>query len=210
MSVAIHYDFPRNYEVELLENVPQSKTRPGGPPTAVHASLHQFPARLEEEDRTGIFLRVIPQAANAWIGFFVLGFDSPEIASGIYSCPDPGSLCVVIGGYAYVVDASDPLSWTQIEQRPVVEVKTVPEVKLLLFVGFTSITGLGESARLWTTERLSWEGISVTGIHNTTLHGMGWDMLTDKEIPFEVDLLTGKSKGGAGPGYFSQQTELAP
>ncbi len=189
--IPVHYVFPRSYEVELLNS-----------PVAPHERLHQFPARLEEGDRTGIYLRVTSQSAHAWTGFFVLGFDSPQVASGLYSCPDPGSLCIVIGGYAYLVAANDPQHWMQIEQRPVVEVKPIAELKLLLFVGFTSITGLRESDSLWTTERLSWEGLSITGIQGTSLHGMGWDMITDKEIPFEVDLLTGKSKGGARPREF--------
>jgi hypothetical protein len=186
-----HYVFPHNYEVDVLESY--SLVNPV-------EELHQFPAELEAPDRNGTYLRVMPQAGTTWIGFFALGFDSPQVANGIYSCPDPASLCAVVGGYAYVVDARDPQRWVQIEQWPVVETKAVSNLKLLLFVGFTSITGLGESNQPWTTERLSWEGLSITAIQGTTMHGTGWDMITDKEVPFEVDLLTGKSQGGARPG----------
>lgn len=193
--IGIHFNFPRSYEVKQLESYS---------PVNPLEHLHQFPAQLEEGDRAGIHLRVTPQTANPWVGFFALGFDSQKVASGLYSCPDPGSLCVVIGGYAYVIDAANPQSWMQVEQRPVVEVKPVPGLKRLLFVGFTTITGLGEQAHLWTTERLSWEGLSVARIENTTLHGMAWDMIEDKEVPFEVDLRTGKSKGGARPQAISR------
>lgn len=188
--IPIHYVFLHNYEITLLKS-PSLVIPP--------EHFHQFPARLEEQDRNGIYLQVSPRSANQWMGFFARGFDSQQVATGIYSCPDPGSLCVVTGGYAYVVDAANPKSWMQIEQRPVVEVKSVTDLKLLLFVGFTTITGLGESACLWTTQRLSWEGLSLIRIENTTLHGMAWDMIEDKEVPFEVDLLTGQSKGGARP-----------
>lgn len=187
--IGIHYIFPHNYEIRLLETY--SLVNPV-------ERLHQFPARLEEGDRTGAYLRVTPQGSQAWIGFFVLGFDSDKVASGIYSCPDADSLCAVVGGYAYFVNAGDPQRWMQIEQRPVVEVRPVPELNLLLFAGFTSITGL-ESNRLWTSERLSWEGLSISGIQGNTLHGLGWDAITDNEVPFEIDLSTGKSKGGARP-----------
>lgn len=186
--IAIHYVFPHNYEVELLDS-----------PTASSERLYQFPARLEEGDRTGIYLRITPQSGQTWIGFFAQGFDSSQVASGICSCPDPGWVCVASGGYAYLVEAGNPQSWMQIEQRPVVEVKPVSDLQLLLFVGFTSITGLGTSGGLWTTDRLSWEGLSITEIHAGILLGTGWDMIADKEVPFEVDLLTGKSKGGAWP-----------
>ena len=189
-SAGINLVFPHNYEVKLLESY-----------SLVHPAekLHQFPAELEEGDRSGVYVRVKPKGSVAWIGFFALGFDSKQVAHGIFSCPDPDWLCAVAGGYAYLVDTTNPERWMQIEQRPVTEVRPVPELKLLLFTGFTSITALGASQQLWTTERLSWEGVTVTQIQGTALHGFGWDAITDKEVPFEVDLLTGKSKGGARP-----------
>ena len=189
-GVPFNYVFARNYEVKLLESY-----------SLVHPTekLHQFPAKLEEGDRTGQYLRVHLKNSAPWIGFFAMGFESGQVASGIYSCPDPDWLCVVSGGYAYAVDATNPQHWLQIEQRPVVEVRVVHELKLLLFIGFTTITVLGESQRTWTSERLSWEGISISGIQGTILHGTGWDAITDKDATFEMDLSTGKSKGGARP-----------
>lgn len=161
--------------------------------------LYQFPARLEEGDRTGSYVRVTSGKSAAWVGFFALGFDSGEVASGTYSCPDPDWLCVVAGGYGYIVDATSPDQWVQIEQRPIVQVRAEPELKLLIFVGFTSISCLGEANHLWTSERLSWEGISISNIEEEVLHGTGWDAITDKEVPFQLDLCTGKSTGGAKP-----------
>jgi len=189
-AIHVNYVFPHNYEINVRESY-----------SLIHPAekLYQFPAQLEEGDRTGVYLRVAKKDCGPWIGFFAQGFDSDEVANGVYSCPDPDWLCAVARGYAYLVDSANPQRWVQIEQRPVVAVRALPELKLLLFVGFTSITVLGESQQLWTTERLSWEGISISAIQEATLHGMGWDAPADKEVPFEVDLLTGKSKGGARP-----------
>jgi len=186
-----NFFFPRNYEVKALESY-----------SLVHPTekLYQYPGQLEEQDRTGVYVRVVPREGRAWIGFFALGFDSEQVANGIYSCPDPDSLCVAVGGYAYIVNAAGPAVWTQVEQRPVIEVRALPEMKLLLFTGFTSITAFGEAGRLWTTEKLSWEGITVKEIKSQALYGTGWDAMADKEVPFEVNLLTGESTGGAKPG----------
>jgi hypothetical protein len=184
------FDFPRSYEVKVLESY--SLAHP-------LEKLYHFPAELEEGDRLGVYLRVVPQSGPAWIGFFALGFDSSQVAHGVYSLPDSVSFCVVAGGYAYVVKAADPGKWEQVDQRPVVEVRVVPELKLLLFAGFTTMTAYGEAGKLWTTERLSWEGISITEIKGEKLIGTGWDALKDKDVAFEVDLLTGKSSGGARP-----------
>lgn len=194
-TVILHDVFPRNYEIQALESY--SLLHPA-------EKLYQYPAQLEEGDRTGNYIRVTPKSSRTWIGFFAAGFDSADVANGIYSCPDPDSLCVLAGGYGYIVSAANPDHWTQIEQRPVVEVRAAPELKLLLFIGFTSITGLAQQNQLWTTGRLSWEGISIARIDGTLLHGMGWDAVTDKEVPFQVDLLTGKSTGGARPGAGSR------
>jgi hypothetical protein len=187
---AITFVFPHNYNIKVLDSYnlvnPLEK-------------LHHFPVKLEEGDRTGIYLHISPGNSNAWVGFFALGFDSSEVASGIYSCPDPDWLCVIIGGYGYIVNTRQPEQWMRIEQRPIVQVRAVPEMKLLVFVGFTSITVLAEAQRLWTSERLSWEGISISKIEDGILHGMGWDAIADKELPFQLNLLTGESTGGTRP-----------
>ena len=185
-----NFVFPRNYEAKVLESCPLVS------PTE---KLHHFPAVLEEGDRSGIYVRVNPNNARPWIGFFAMGFESEHAARGLYSCPHPDSLCVVVGGYAYLVSAFDPERWMQLEQRPVMDVRPVPEFKLLLFVGATTISAVGESGWLWTTGRLSWEGITISEIQEQVLHGTGWDAIKDQEVPFAVDLTTGQHSGGIRP-----------
>jgi len=75
----------------------------------------------------------------------------------------------------------------------------VSQHSLLLFAGFTSITAVGSEGIAWTTERLTWEGLTITEIDGDKLLGHGWDAPADKEVPFEVDLNTGKHTGGARP-----------
>jgi hypothetical protein len=190
------FTFPRNYEVRILEAAP-----------LIHPveKLYHYPVELEEGDRSGAYVRVTPQSAPAWVGFFALGFDSDQVVNQICSTPDPERLCVVVGGYAYVMEASDPAQWLQVEQKPVVDCRVVSQHSLLLFVGFTSITALGISGIAWTTERLTCEGLTITAVDGGKLLGHGWDALADKEVPFEVDLKTGKHKGGARPSATSRE-----
>jgi hypothetical protein len=191
-----NFVFPRSYDAKVLESY--SLVSPV-------EKLHHFPAMLEEGDRSGIYVRVVPRGTQqkaaslqpkSWIGFFALGFESEHAARGLYSCPNPDFLCVVVGGYAYLVNTVDPDHWMQLEQRPVMDVRPVLELKLLIFVGATTISAVGESGLQWTTGRLSWEGISISEIRQQVLLGTGWDALRDKEIPFEVDLTTGRHTGG--------------
>ena len=184
------FTFPHNYEVRILEAVP---------PVHPIERLYHYPVELEEGDRSGAYVRVTPQNGPAWVGFFALGFDSDQVVSAICSTPDLDSFCVVVGGYAYVVKASGPAQWLRVEQSPVVDLRVLSQQGLLLFAGFTSITAVGSEGAAWTTERLTWEGLTITSINGEKLLGHGWDALADKEAPFEVDLKTGKHKGGARP-----------
>lgn len=184
------FTFPRNYEVRILE---------AAPPVHPVEKLYHYPVELEEGDRSGAYVRVTPQSGPAWVGFFALGFDSDQVVSQLCSTPDPDSFCVVVGGYAYVVKAAHTAEWLHVEQRPVVDMRVLPQQGLLLFAGFTSITAVGSEGIAWTTDRLSWEGLTITEVRGDKLLGRGWDALADKEVPFEVDLKTGKHMGGARP-----------
>jgi hypothetical protein len=186
----LDFTFPRNYEVKAL---------PSAPPVHPLERLYHYPVELEEGDRSGAYLRVVPRAGAAWTGFFALGFESDQVMNALYSCPDPDSLCAVVGGYAYVVKATDPTSWFLVEQRPVTDLRAVSQHELLLLTGFTTISAVGRGGLHWTTERLSWEGVSITEISGNKLRGLGWDALMDKQVPFEVHLPTGKHSGGARP-----------
>jgi hypothetical protein len=78
-----------------------------------------------------------------------------------------------------------------IPYRPVLEVLPVPAQELLLFLGHHSIIAWGKNGQIWESPKLSDEGLSVSGIEGETLHGLGWQMMTDKETPFALDLRTG-------------------
>ena len=65
---------------------------------------------------------------------------------------------------------------------------------LILFVGHVSILAWGPDGEAWESPRLSWEGLTGLRIDGDTLHGLGWDMKTDRDLPFALDLKTGLRK----------------
>ena len=105
-------------------------------------------------------------------------------------------MCAIAGGYAYIIDTEEPEHFTHIALKPVVEVKPLVAQGLLLFVGFHSIVAWGRDGFAWQSARLSWEGIRMIGVDGDVLHGLGWDMMTDREVAFSLDLLTGSIRGG--------------
>lgn len=180
--------FPHDWQVEILESAPL--IAPG--------RHYIYPQAVEEVERGAlqIYFRSRPGAETA-MATFALGFDDPSLPFGIWSCPNPHQICAVAGGYAYVVDADRPDNWMQIPYRPVTWVDAAPKQKLLLFASFHSLWALGVEGRAWETGRLSWEGLRVTRIDDRQVHGLGWDLETDLEVPFTVDLATGRHTGGA-------------
>ena len=83
-----------------------------------------------------------------------------------------------------------------LEQRPVTAILPIPEAELLLLAGFHDVLALGVDGIRWRTERLSWEGVTLGSVRDGVLHGLGWDMFADTEVPFTVDLRSGAHQGG--------------
>lgn len=173
------------------------------PPLIAPARQLTYPQQIAgEEDalaRGALQLMVRPATGAAFLATCALGFTDPSMPTGIFPCPRPEEICAVAGGYAYIIDTTHPERCTHIALKPVVEVRSLPEQNLLLFSGFHTIVAWGEQGLAWQTTKLSWEGLRITGIEGNTLHGFGWNLMTDKEVAFSVDLLTGQHQGGGFP-----------
>jgi hypothetical protein len=90
-----------------------------------------------------------------------------------------------------VVNTLDPKEFTHIEFRPVFEVRPLVELNLLLVIGSQALLAWGPDGEAWQTPRLSSEGLRIAEVRGNELHGFGWDLVTNREIPFTVDLRTG-------------------
>jgi hypothetical protein len=166
-------------------------------PMILPARQFVYPALVEEVERGALEIMIRPSfGAGPFLATCALGFAGDNVPSGIWACPDPAWICAVAGGYAYLIDTSDPARWEQLPYRPVTNVTVVAEHALLVFTGFQSLLAWGRSGKVWETGRLSWDGLRVTAIHGDTLLGLGWDMTTDRELEFNVNLKTGEHWGG--------------
>jgi hypothetical protein len=182
--------FAQNWSAEILKT----------PPLIAPARQFIYPQQIAGEEDTlargALQLLVRPAAGGVFLATCALGFTNPAMPTGVFACPDPQQMCAVAGGYAYVVDTAQPEHCTHISLKPVVEVRPLVEHDLLLFVGFHSIVAWGREGLAWNSARLSWEGVRITGIEGNALHGIGWNLLTDREVGFSIDLITGLHQGG--------------
>jgi hypothetical protein len=187
LPLVLDYTFPHDWEAEVLT----------ARPMILPARQFVYPARVEEVERGALEIMIRPSlGAGPFLATCALGFAGDNVPSGIWACPDPAWICAVAGGYAYLIDTSDPARWEQVAYRPVTNVTVVAEHALLVFAGFQSLLAWGRSGKVWETGRLSWDGLRITAIHGETLLGLGWDMTTDRELEFNVNLKTGEHRGG--------------
>ena len=183
-------EFPRNWSAEILKT----------PPLIAPARQFTYPKQIAgEEDalaRGALQLMVRPVSGGMLLATCALGFTDPAMPTGVFACPNPHEMCAVAGGYAYVIDTAQPEHCTHIALKPVVEVRSLVAQKLVLFVGFHSILAWGQNGLAWESARLSWEGLRIMSIDGDMLHGFGWNLVTDREVAFSLNLLTGQHQGG--------------
>jgi len=186
--------FAREWDVEVLER----------PPWIAPARQFVYPRQVAGEEETlargALLLMVRPATGGEFLATCARGFVDARMPTGVYGCPNAREMCAVAGGYAYIVDTGAPENCVQIPLRPVVEMLTLLEYSLLVFVGFHSIVAWGPHGLAWESARLSSEGIRVTAVEHGELRGFGWDLQTDKEVEFVLDLKTGKHRGEASGG----------
>jgi hypothetical protein len=189
-------EFSHDWRIEVLK----------APPLIAPARQFIYPQQIAgEEDalaRGALQLMVHPAAGGTFLATCALGFTNPAMPTGVSACPNPQEMCAVAGGYAYVIDTAQPERCTHIPLKPVVEIRVLPAQELLLFVGFHSLAAWGREGLAWESARLSWEGLRITSIDGTTLHGVGWNLMTDRDVAFSLDLATGDHHGG---GFTQQQ-----
>ena len=186
MAAGFQWDFAHNWMAEVLT------VRPMILPTRHYT----YPAVVEEVEKGALEVLVRRGEEQPWLATCALGFRDAAAPTGLWAMPDPDWLCAVSGGYAYLIDTREPERFVQMVWRPVLQVRAVSELGLLLFVGHHAMVAWGRDGLAWESERLSWEGVTIDRVEGETLHGSGWDLMTDRETPFALDLTTGLRRQG--------------
>jgi hypothetical protein len=187
----IDLSFPHRWRAEILS----------ARPLILPPRHYVYPQQVEEIERGALEVLVKPMAddetvsVQQFLATCALGFRDSAVPSGVWTCPNPGELCAVAGGYAYLIDTTAPEQFTMIPYRPVLEVRALRAAGLLLFVEHRSILAWGAEGQAWESGKLSDEGITALRVENGILHGLGWQMATDEEMPFSLDLTSGKTAG---------------
>ena len=185
--------FEHNYSAAVLNEFPSGEAR-----------VLYYPGASNQGGRDGMAVAVTPQDRNKWIGVFAFGAFGASITA-ISSTPDPGTMCVVSKGAGYLIKPNKPEQWSDIPIVPITYLKPMPEHRMILLADYTSIAALGAEGLIWRTQRLSWDGISISRITTEHIEGEGWDPTTTRRPAFRVSLATGESSGGSSPETVKQR-----
>ncbi|HEX7730269.1 MAG TPA: hypothetical protein VF392_14655 [Terracidiphilus sp.] len=191
-SPTINLTFPHRWQARILP----------ARPLILPQRNFVYPAQAEEVERGALEILITFEpshsqekhspSAQEFLATCALGFADPIVPSGLWSCPKPEEICAVAGGYAYLINTVEPEQFTFLALRPVLSIHVAVAAQRLIFVGHRGILAWGPDGLAWDAGKLSDEGITVARIDDTTLHGLGWEMMTDQETPFVLDLATGQ------------------
>jgi hypothetical protein len=181
------FTFPHSYEVEQVREWPGSGS--------FSVPVIYFPPPKARAEHDGLWLMAKAKSGKTWIGVFSFGYTSPPAFSRVISSPNPESVCVVSHGSAYIVNAEKPDVWEQVPILPVLEIRPLPEHKLLVFSDFTGLGACGSNGLAWRSPRVCWDELKITKVTSETIEGTGYDPTNslNQEMQFAVDLRTGRS-----------------
>ena len=180
----MNFAFEHRFACELLDEFP-----------AGLAPRYMFPSK-GASGQDGLIVRMLPEDRRVWIGVFAFGRFGSQGLSNISSTPDPYKVCVVATGAGYIVNTRDPRDWEAVASVPIIDVVSAQTARLIIFADYTELVAYGEDGMKWRTKRLALDGLRIIEVGECTLVGEYEDLRSESVQRFEVDLLTGSSRGG--------------
>ena len=191
---------------EMLAGEGWQVQRLAGPPLIRPARQFTFPfAVAGEEDalaRGAMWLEVRIAGEGSWLAQCALGFSGDAVAHGLWPLPLGMGFLACAGGYAYAVAPGAPADTVLLPPRPAVAV--IALTARTVFVTHHELVVREANGEVWVSPRLSWEGVTVTAANDAEVHGLGWDIAEDAELPFTVNL---RKRIASGGGYSAESDD---
>src|ERR1700722_10518339 len=101
-------EFSKTWSVDRLKT----------PPLIAPARQFTYPQQIAgEEDalaRGALQLTIRPATGGTFLATCALGFTNPAMPTDVLACPNPNEICAIAGGYAYIIDTTQPERSTHI------------------------------------------------------------------------------------------------
>ncbi len=180
-----HLTFPHRYHCAVPESIS------GGPSRRLY-----YPGAVLEGGHDGLIVEVTPDEGTAWTGIFALGDLALNGLSGVYSCPDPGRICIVSRGDGYLVAAEAPEQHERIPLDPILQVVPLKSPRLLLIASPWEVHAYGVDGFAWGSGRLAIDGLTLTEVSSEAIAVIIRDF--DSDIAVTLSPETGQWTGPPG------------
>ena len=158
--------------------------------------IYYYPGASVQGGKNGIIVRINPESGKSWVGIFALGNVSKNGFSGVYTTPHSNKLCVVANGTGYIVSSDNPQKWEEIKSIPIIDVRISKVQELIIFADYTKLIAYDNNGVKWNTKRLSWDNLKIIELSDDYIKGEYYDISSEANEFFEVNLISGISKGG--------------
>ena len=181
--------FASNYSCEIAPEFPGSGD--WGCP------VYRFVERPELVERFAqlgepFVIRIRHDDGSEWVGLLARGFYGLR---GVYSCPNPDQICVVIDGSGYLIDTRSPSDYRSLPMHPILSLERVHDTGTVLCGGFIDLLLIDGDGLLWVSGRLCLDDLHVRNIDRSTINCTGRQIRED-ETWFSVSLKTGQLVSG--------------
>lgn len=192
-------EYWNDYELEVLSGLPDRGAdyvfcQPRKAPKP-----NELVLEVPSSSADWLTLKVKPSQGASWIGSFEPGVEG---VSGLYATPSESSLCVVVKGQGYWIPVNSPADYEIIPSFPIKRVVAVPKAQIMLFVDYVRLVAYGANGLIWKTGGLSWDGLKLKEVTESTVKGVGWDAPNNQEVEFSVTVSNGAWKGGSSPDLY--------
>lgn len=180
----IDTSFSHNYEAFFITEL--TRTDP----------VYYYPDASKKGGKDGLMIKIIPKNGSSWVGIFAFGIISQKGSTGFYTTPDPDKLCVVSNGMGYFVNVNNPQYCETIDATPIMDIRIIADKNILVFADYTQLIAYDEFNIKWKTKRLAWDGFQITEVSDDYIQGKYYDIRSEKEEYFKVNLNNGNNSGG--------------
>jgi hypothetical protein len=181
----VDFTFPHSYEVQELQELPATGK--------LNVPLLYIPEPKTRSEHDGLWLKIRSHNGEPWVGVFAFGCSSRSAVSRVVSTPDPQGLCVVSRGAAYIVRPDEPNAWQHVRVRPVIDLRVLPEHRMLLLADYTKLIALGSGGVLWESSSLCGDDLKILRVTSKAVEGLGYDPANSNDLRFAIDIKTGCS-----------------
>jgi len=179
--------FEHNFDCQKRQELPGGQS----------SKIYYFPGSRSNFGQDGYIFEINPFGeGRPWIGVFAFGKNSANKYSAVLSHPNPSKLCVISWGDGYIVDTVDPQRFYLVDCHPICNVIASKKHKLLVFSNFTEFIAYGFKGFAWRSKRVGWSDLNITEVTDDFVKGNVWDIRSESEIDFSLEISTGLHTGG--------------